>query len=141
MALLVLVVVVVLVLVLAFCELKRRRRRLVLSPDQDLSVRPAYPVRVGLSVIALRRRMPLLVCVLLLVFCVAAVGTTCAVCVSAHPGQTLEHTLSAFPTAAPPPAAGWGFVLVLAVAPLLVGRRRVGAFGRASPALLQRFLF
>jgi len=96
---------------------------------------------VGLSVIAMRRRLPLLVCVLLLFTCAAAVGSTCVVCTSAHPGQALEQTLTSFPTAAPPPAAGWGFMLVLTAAPLLVVRRRIGSLGRASPAVLQRFLF
>ena len=101
----------------------------------------AYPVGVDLSLTGLRRRLPLLVCVLLLFTCVAAIGTTCAVCVSAHPGQALEQTLTSFPIAAPPPATGWGFVLVLAIAPLLVLGRRVDSRGRASPAVLQRFLF
>jgi len=96
---------------------------------------------VDLSVIGLRRRLPLLVCVLLLFMCVAAVGTTCAVCVSAHPGQALEQTLTSFPVAAPPLDAGWAFVFVLAMAPVLVLGRRVDSRGRASPAVLQRFLF
>ncbi len=90
---------------------------------------------------AWRRRLPLLVCVLVLFTCVAAIGSTCAVCVGAHPGQALEQTLTSFPTAALPPAADWGFVLVLAFAPLLVVRARAGSLGRASPAVLQRFLF
>lgn len=100
-----------------------------------------YPVAVALSEMQLRRRVPLLVCVLLLFTCIWAVGTTCAVCASSHPGQALERTLGSFPTAAPPPAADWAIVLVLAFAPLLVVRRRVRSFGRASPAVLQRFLF
>ena len=91
--------------------------------------------------IGLRRRLPLLVCVLLLFMCVATVGTTCAVCVSAHPGQALGQTLTSFPVAAPPLATGWGWVLVLAIAPVLVLGRRVDSRGRASPAVLQRFLF
>jgi len=96
---------------------------------------------VNLSVTGLRRRLPLLVCVLMLFTCVAAVGSTCAVCVSAHPGQALEQTLTSFPVAVPPLATDWGWVLVLAIAPLLVLGRRVDSRGRASPAVLQRFLF
>ena len=91
--------------------------------------------------IGLRRRLPLLVCVVLVFVCVAAIGTTCAVCVSAHPGQALEQTLTSFPVAAPPLAAGWAFVFVLAMAPVLVLGGRVDSRGRASPAVLQRFLF
>ena len=93
------------------------------------------------SSIGLRRRLPLLVCLVLLFSCIAAVGVTCAVCVTAHPAQTLTQTATSFPTAAPPPVSGWTLLLVLAVAPLVVVPARSGARGRASPALLQRFRF
>ena len=96
---------------------------------------------VRLSIIGLRGRLPLVVCVLLLFTCVAAVGVTCAVCVSAHPGQVVERTLTSFPAAATPPEHAWGFVLVVALASLLVVRPRLRSLGRASPAELQRFLF
>jgi MYXO-CTERM domain-containing protein len=86
--------------------------------------------------------LPLVACVLLLFLCAAAIGTTCAVCVSSHPVQALEHSLGSAPTAAPPPpVVDWGLVLVLAFAPALVVRRRPRSSGRASPAVLQRFLF
>lgn len=94
-----------------------------------------------MTVGSLRRRLPLLVCVLLLLTCVAAVGVTCAVCVTAHPAQASTQTAASFPTAAPPPVYGWTLLLVLALAPLVVVPARAAARGRASPALLQRFRF
>ena len=96
---------------------------------------------VELSITRLRRRLPLLACVLLLFMCVAAVGTTCAVCVSSHPVQALERTLGSFPAIAPSPAVDWGVVVVLAFVSVLIVRRPVRSLGRASPAVLQRFRF
>ena len=89
----------------------------------------------------LRRRLPLLVCLVLLLTCLAAVGVTCAVCVTAHPAQALQQTLTSFPTAAPPPVSGWTLILILAAAPLLLVSVQAGGRGRASPAVLQRFRF
>lgn len=88
-----------------------------------------------------RKRLPLLVCLVLLFTCLAAVGVTCAVCVTAHPAQALQQTLTSFPAAAPPPVAAWTMILILTTAPLLVVSARAGGRGRASPALLQRFRF
>jgi len=91
--------------------------------------------------VRLRRRLPLLVCVLLLFICMAAVGTTCAVCASSHPVQALERTLGSFSTVAPPPAADWCVALVLAFVSVLIVRAPARSLGRASPAVLQRFRF
>jgi len=88
----------------------------------------------------LRRRLTVLVSVLLLLSCVAAIGATCVVCVSAHP--PIEQTVSSVPQVAlPPVVVAWSLVLVLALAPLLIVRARRFTAGRASPAELQRFLF
>lgn len=89
----------------------------------------------------MRNRLPLVVCLVLLFTCLATVGVTCAVCVTAHPAQALQQTLTSFPTAAPPPVAGWALILFLVAAPLLVVSAQAGGRGRASPALLQRFRF
>lgn len=96
---------------------------------------------VTLSYAAPRMRVPLVVCILVFLTCFAAVGATCAVCVSAHPVQAVERTLTSAPTAALPPDTTAFFVLVLALTPLLVVRPRFLSLGRASPAELQRFLF
>jgi len=88
-----------------------------------------------------RERVRLVVCILLLFACVAAVGATCVICVSNHPGQTIERTLPSLPTASLPPDAMWSFVLLLAFVSQLLVRSRFLSLGRASPAELQRFLF
>ena len=94
-----------------------------------------------MSLSSWRKRLPLLVCLVVLFTCLAAVGVTCAVCATSHPAQALQQTLTSFPAAAPPALAGGTLILVLAAAPLLVVSAPVGGRGRASPALLQRFLF
>lgn len=91
-----------------------------------------------------RRRdgwLPLCVCLLVILTCFAAVGATCAACISDHPGQAIERTLISVPVAVAPPAAVWSLMFVLAFAPLVLRRPRFLAHGRASPAALQRFLF
>jgi len=78
---------------------------------------------------------------LALLSCFAAIGATCAVCVSAHPAQAIERTLAPVPTATLPPDTAAVFVLMLALTPLLLVRPRFLSLGRASPAELQRFRF
>ena len=105
---------------------------------------PAVPrilAAVPLSYTALRKRLPVVVCVLVLLVCFAAIGATCAACVSSHPPQAIERTLGSAPTASLPPDTTAFFVLVLALTPLLLVRPRFLSLGRASPAELQRFLF
>lgn len=76
---------------------------------------------------------------LLAVLCLLLVGFACA-CFSDHPAQAIARAVSA-PAATPAVIEVWSLVVLsLLVAPLLVARR-VGGFGRASPAQLQRFLF
>jgi hypothetical protein len=89
---------------------------------------------------SLRKRLPVVVCIVTLFVCVTAIGAVCAVCVSAHPGPSIERTLGSVPVATLPPEAGWSLVLVLAFAPLVLVRPRRVLLGRTSPAELQRFL-
>ena len=91
------------------------------------------------TILVLRRRLPLVVFVLLAVLLLMLVGIACA-CLSNHPMQAADRVAGPL-VALPPLTAMWALlVLVLAAAPLLLDRR-VPATGRASPALLQRFLY
>ena len=83
--------------------------------------------------------MPLVVFILLVVLLLMLVGVACA-CVTDHPMQAAERTISAI-SAMPAIVELWtyGFAALLAVVFVVPERRR--ASGRASPADLQRFLF
>jgi hypothetical protein len=93
-----------------------------------------------ISIVRLRRRLPLLVFILLLVLLVVALGLIC-LCVTDHPAKAAERAAAA---AAHVPAVTplWSF-LVLFAAPLFMASPSTWARarGRASPASLQRFLF
>lgn len=91
------------------------------------------------SIQRLRERLPLIVFLFLLIVLVMLVGVACA-CLSDHPMQALERALSAIPTL-PALVVVWTFAAAsLLTVSALVGSRRP-AVERASPALLQRFLF
>jgi hypothetical protein len=92
------------------------------------------------SIVRLRRRLPLIVFILLAVLCLVLIGVACA-CFSDHPWQAAERAISA--SAAMPGLVIeiWSLVVVSLLAAPHVATRRVGGFGRASPAQLQRFLF
>ena len=94
-----------------------------------------YPRGVALE--RLRGRMPLLVFILLAVLCLALIGFGCA-CVDDQLAQALDRVAQSVPAAVIElwPAFALG---MLASVPLIVFS--VPASGRASPALLQRFLF
>lgn len=83
--------------------------------------------------------MPLLAFVLLALVCLALLGFACA-CLSEQPAQALAAATS-LGSALPPLVEVWALLIAsLAAAPLvLVAGER--ARSRASPALLQRFLF
>jgi hypothetical protein len=83
--------------------------------------------------------LPLIVFILLAVLCLLLIGFACA-CFSDQPAQAIERIVSA---AAATPAAieVWSLVILSLLTVPLVGARRAGGFGRASPAQLQRFLF
>lgn len=85
----------------------------------------------------LRRRMPLVAFVLLLIVLLVMLGFAC-LCISDHPAQTLERVLLAIAHA--PPAIVTAFVFVAMSVVTVTQRRVVAASGRASPASLQRFL-
>jgi hypothetical protein len=86
----------------------------------------------------MRRRMPLLAFILLLVFVLLMLGVACA-CISDHPAQIIDRALGPGP-AAPAVIEMWSFAITLMLVTfVLVRPRRVAA--RSSPAALQRFLF
>jgi hypothetical protein len=91
------------------------------------------------SIQRLRERLPFIAFVLLFVLIVMLVGVACA-CATDHPMQAIERALSAISTA-PPAIQVWTYAFAAIVGFALVAQRRRGAFGRASPQELQRFLF
>lgn len=83
--------------------------------------------------------MPLVVYLLLFVLLLMLVGFACA-CLSDHPMQAVERALTVFSD----PAAlveVWSPLIALLLAMPLVSLAHSRAVGRASPAVLQRFLF
>ena len=83
--------------------------------------------------------MPLLVFVLLAIFCLIALGLACA-CATDHPTQNIDRALGAIPTA-PPLVEVWTFSFgaLLMLVGIDLRRRRVDS--ETSRALLQCFLF
>lgn len=81
----------------------------------------------------------MLVFVLLALICLALLGFACA-CLSDQPAQAIERAMS-LGTSVPALVEVWALLIAtLAATPLLVlGAER--ARSRASPVLLQRFLF
>jgi hypothetical protein len=90
------------------------------------------------GILALRKRMPLIVFLLLLLLVVMLVGLACA-CLTDNPMQTIERVVSAL-AQLPTVAVTW----TLMFATLLLAMPRLqppkAGRGRASPAALQRFL-
>ncbi|MBA2642911.1 MAG: hypothetical protein H0U82_08300 [Actinobacteria bacterium] len=84
----------------------------------------------------LRGRMPLLVFILFAVLCLALIGFACA-CLDDQFAQALDRALQA-PIAV---IEVWPAMFLGALASLSLIVLVVPATGRASPALLQRFLF
>jgi hypothetical protein len=92
-----------------------------------------------LSIERMRKRLPLIVFIFLVLILVMVVGIACA-CLTDHPMQPVERAVAAIP-AAPPVMDAWPVLMLgLFAAPLLLVLP-VAARDRASPALLQRFLF
>lgn len=81
--------------------------------------------------------MPLLAFVLLAVICLALIGFACA-CLEDQFAQALDRVAQAVPAAI---IVLWSGLSVAALVSLAVIALEVPASGRASPALLQRFLF
>lgn len=84
----------------------------------------------------LRGRMPFLAFVLLAVLCLALIGLACA-CVDDQFAQAFDRALQT-PVAV---IELWPVLSVVTLASLSLIILSVPATGRASPALLQRFLF
>ena len=87
----------------------------------------------------MRKRLPLVVFILLLVILVMLVGIACA-CVTDHPMQAIEKAVAAIP-AAPAVMEVWAALISGLFAAAIVFAWPRTARERASPALLQRFLF
>ena len=90
----------------------------------------------------LRDRVVILASVMLVLVGLLSVSVTCACVMSNHPGQAMEWVQSAMPTVLPASTpVVWALVLIILLPSALLFTRRQGAFGRASPEELQRFLF
>ncbi|MDQ2969234.1 MAG: hypothetical protein M3R37_13075 [Actinomycetota bacterium] len=87
----------------------------------------------------MRKRMPLLVFILLAIFCLVALGIACA-CASDHPMQNIDRALSAIP-AATPLVEVWTFSFATLVIFASLGLRKRREEKDTSPAALQCFLF
>ncbi|MBM2822567.1 MAG: hypothetical protein HW413_1313 [Thermoleophilia bacterium] len=85
----------------------------------------------------LRGRMPLLAFVLLAVLCLALIGFACA-CLDDQFAQTFDRIVQSAPAAV---IELWPAFAVATLASLSLIVLVVPASGRASPVLLQRFLF
>jgi hypothetical protein len=85
--------------------------------------------------------MPLIVFILLALVCLVLIGLACA-CLSDTPVQALERALASL-TVQLALIEVWSFAALafLAAAAVWSGARLARPPGRASPALLQRFLF
>jgi hypothetical protein len=84
----------------------------------------------------LRGRVPLLVFILLAVLCLALIGLACA-CLDDQFAQAFDRALQT-PIAL---IEVWAAMAVVTLASISLIVLSVPASGRASPALLQRFLF
>jgi len=83
--------------------------------------------------------MPLLVFILLAVVCLALLGFACA-CLTDQPAQAVDRATS-LGSALPPLIEMWSLVFVTLMGASFLVAVRERASSRASPALLQRFLF
>ena len=92
-----------------------------------------------MSIARMRKRLPLVVFVLLLLIVVMLIGIACA-CLTDHPMQAIEKAVSAVP-AAPGVIEVWPALVLGLFAAAIIVRLPVAARGRASPVVLQRFLF
>jgi hypothetical protein len=91
------------------------------------------------SIQALRARLPFIVFVLVLVLAVVMIGFAC-VCIADHPGKALDRASSVAP-AGTPVIEMWPLMVLLLAPTLMLVVAPPRAQGRASPPLLQRFLF
>jgi len=92
-----------------------------------------------LRLIEMRRRLPLLVFIVLLILFVLMLGFVC-LCISDHPSQAAERAIGAI-AHAPALIEVWTLFALSMLLFVSVAAAPVAARGRASPAELQRFLF
>jgi hypothetical protein len=92
-----------------------------------------------MSLQGMRKRMPLLVFIVLAIFCLVALGIACA-CASDHSMQNVDRALSAIP-AATPLVEVWTFSFATLVIFASLGFRKRRLDNQMSPAVLQCFLF
>jgi hypothetical protein len=93
-----------------------------------------------MTLVSLRGRLPLVASLLLVLTCLMAVGVVCT-CSSDHSLQAIERVVQSAATALPAVVVVW---FVAAVTLALVGvslAPEPEQRGRASPQVLQRFLF
>lgn len=89
----------------------------------------------------LRRRLPLVVFILLVILALMLLGFACA-CLTDQPMQTIERALSVL--LAPPAVVDvWAGLLtaMITAAALLATATSASSAARSSPVFLQRFLF
>jgi CHASE1-domain containing sensor protein len=85
-----------------------------------------------------RDRMPLIIFIVLVLVCLGLLGFACA-CLDEQPALALERALQA--PALPALVAIWQAAVLGALAAALLARSAAPVRGRASPSMLQRFLF
>jgi hypothetical protein len=86
-----------------------------------------------------RERLPVALFVILLILCLLLLGVAC-LCASDHHAQAIERAVTAL-AGLPALIEVWSLLAVALVGLGLVRSAKRPAFGRASPAELQRFLF
>jgi hypothetical protein len=91
------------------------------------------------AIARLRGRVPLVIFILLAVLCLGLLGFACA-CLSDQPAAALERAVQG-PALAPAVVELWPAILLGILGAALLVYSQVAARGRASPAVLQRFLF
>ena len=91
------------------------------------------------GILALRKRMPLIVFLLLALLVLMLVGLACA-CLTDNPMQAIERVLTAL-AQLPTVAVAWTFLFASLVLAMPRLQPQAAGSGRASPAALQRFLF
>lgn len=91
------------------------------------------------GILALRKRMPLIVFLLLALLVLMLVGLACA-CLTDNPMQAIERVLTAL-AQLPAMAVAWTFLLATLLLAMPRLQPQPAGSGRASPAALQRFLF
>jgi hypothetical protein len=92
-----------------------------------------------MSLQGMRKRMPLLVFILLAIFCLVALGIACA-CASDHPMQNIDRASGAL-AAATPLVEVWMFTFGTLVILASFGQRKRRVDSSTSPEALQCFLF